>query len=42
MAAGGMVAVRYVVEEWAGDELGAIPYQVGAYTPWLSGSQAEE
>ena len=31
-----------IVEEWAGDDLAAILYQVGAYTPpWLSGSQAE-
>jgi hypothetical protein len=31
-----------IVEEWAGDELAAILYQVGADTPpWPSGSQAE-
>jgi predicted ester cyclase len=31
-----------IVEEWAGDDLAAILYQVGAYTPpWLSGNQAE-
>jgi predicted ester cyclase len=31
-----------IVEEWAGDDLAAILYQVGAYTPpWLSGRQAE-
>jgi predicted ester cyclase len=31
-----------IVEEWAADDLAAILYQVGAYTPpWLSGNQAE-
>ena len=36
------VADGLIVEEWAGDDLVAILYQVGAYTPpWLSGSQAE-
>jgi len=31
-----------IVEEWAGDDLAAILYQVGAYTPpWLSASEAE-
>jgi predicted ester cyclase len=31
-----------IVEEWAADDLAAILYHVGAYTPpWLSGSQAE-
>ena len=31
-----------IVEEWAADDLAAILYQVGAYTPpWLSGGQAE-
>lgn len=31
-----------MVEEWAVDDLAAILYQAGAYTPpWLSGSQAE-
>jgi predicted ester cyclase len=31
-----------IVEEWAGDDLAAILYQVGAYTPpWLSGRQSE-
>ena len=29
-----------IVEEWAADDLAAILYQVGAYTPpWLSGGQ---
>lgn len=31
-----------IVEEWAADDLAAILYQVGAYTPpWLSGGQTE-
>jgi predicted ester cyclase len=31
-----------IVEEWAGDDLAAILYQVGAYTPpWLLGSRAQ-
>jgi len=31
-----------IIEEWAGDDLAAILYQVGAYTPpWLSASEAE-
>jgi len=31
-----------IVEEWAADDMAAILYQVGAYTPpWLSGIQAE-
>jgi predicted ester cyclase len=31
-----------IVEEWASDDLAAILYQVGAYTPpWLSGSPAQ-
>jgi len=31
-----------IVEEWAADDLAAILYQVGAYTPpWLSGNEAE-
>ena len=30
-----------IVEEWAGDDLAAILYQVGAYTPpWLSGTSS--
>jgi predicted ester cyclase len=30
-----------IVEEWAGDDLAAILYQVGAYTPpWLSGASS--
>jgi len=30
-----------VVEEWAGDDMAAILYQVGAYTPpWLSGASS--
>ena len=30
-----------IVEEWAGDDLTAILYQVGAYTPpWLSGTSS--
>jgi len=30
-----------IVEEWAGDDLAAILFQVGAYTPpWLSGNEA--
>jgi predicted ester cyclase len=30
-----------IVEEWAGDDLAAILYQVGAYTPpWLAGTSS--
>ncbi len=30
-----------IVEEWAGDDLAALLYQVGAYTPpWLSGASS--
>lgn len=35
------VADGLIVEEWAGDDLAAILYQVGAYTPpWLSGASS--